>query len=91
MMILNADKIARAILGLLFVSFFRVGDAAAQSCYLPFVWENQNRHVFGDVSVECGSCGVEWEHWGPWGNWGVDSVTASRSNSSPVLWMEMGC
>lgn len=78
---LHAHNLARVIVSLVLVSFFGARDVAAQSCYLPFVWENKNRHVYGDVNVECGGC-PPFTHSSPWGNWGVDSVSGRRSNDS---------
>lgn len=82
-------RITRLILSLLFVSFLPAAELAAQSCYIPFVWENKDRHVYGDVTAECGSC-PPWSHSAPWGNWGVDSATGSRSDDTQFMGWQSG-
>ena len=89
MTMLDAQKNARMVLGLVLISFICVNDAVAQQCYLPFVWENKDRHVDGVVNQECGSC-PPWSHTAPWGNWGVNSVTGSRTNGTQFMGWQSG-
>ena len=58
----------------------------ASDCGVYTSFSNADRHLFGDVSEECGP-----GHTPPWGNWGVDSPHGSRQDANQFAgWKPLG-
>lgn len=49
-------------------------------CALQIRGDNRERHVYGAVSTECGSC-PPWTHSAPFGNWGTLSLFGTPQDS----------
>jgi len=78
---MNVQRYRRLLVGSAAIVLLSCPDAAAQQqlCTAVVDMENQNRHVVGEVNVECGGISI---HSATWGNWGVSSNMGNVTNSA---------